>query len=147
MIPFYIIQRTIRKLMKSLRVSKDCKGGGKLTFLNILPRRRNLSLKKKKKKKKHHGRWALKPALLTLENASFPVRLGLGVVVCQGTDESFAHLQLDSYRHASRAHVGDRYARVSTRRPAGESVFPWVDGMVLDATRADSAHGPVSPTC
>lgn len=86
-----------------------------------------------------------KPALLTLENASFPVRLGLGVVVYQGTDESFAHLQLDSYRHA--AHLGDSKALVSTRRPAGENVFPWVDGMgARMPPGADSAYGPVSPT-
>lgn len=72
-----------------------------------------------------------KPALLTLENASFPVRLGWGVVVCQGTDESFALLQLDTYGHASWAHLGDGCVHVSTRRPAGESVFPWADGTVF----------------
>lgn len=42
-----------------------------------------------------------KPALLTLENASLPVRLGWGVVMCQGIDESFAPLPLDTYGHAS----------------------------------------------
>ena len=67
--------------------------------------------------------------------------------MCQGTDESFALLQLDTYGHASRAHLGDGCVHVSTRRPAGESVFPWADGTVLDAARAESAHGPVSPTC
>lgn len=42
-----------------------------------------------------------KPALITLENASFPVRLGWGVVMCQATDQSFAPLTLDTYGHAS----------------------------------------------
>lgn len=48
-----------------------------------------------------------KPAFITLKNASFPVRLGWGVVMCQATDESFALLMLDTYGHASEAHLGD----------------------------------------
>ena len=57
--------------------------------------------------------------------------------MCQGTDESFALLQLDTYGHASWAHLGDGCVHVSTRRPTGESVFPWADGTVLVAARAE----------
>lgn len=39
---------------------------------------------------------------------------------------------------------GGQVCTQPTRRPAGRTCS-WVDGMVLDATRADSAHGPVSP--
>ena len=147
MILFYINQRTtVRMLIKSLRVSKDCKNGGKLTFLNVLPRRRNLSLKKNKHKLKHHGPWALN-LLYHTGKRLLSSQAGVGSGHVPGDRWKFCPPDAWHLRTCFWGPSGGRCARVSTRRPVGESVFPWADGTVLNAARADSAHGPVSPTC
>lgn len=128
--------------MKSLRVSKDCKGGGKLTFLNILPRRRNLSLKKEKNNKP----WSMgfKTCSSHTGKCLLSSQAGVGGGRVPGDRWKWSHLQLDSYRHA-----GPIWGRVCTcvhKKACRENGFRWVDGMV-SMPPADSAHGPASPTC